>query len=89
MRQGAWLILDELNLALTYVLEALNRVLDYNRQLYILIFRYVFMFLLNKISYFNFVFHFRIVLKFIFMVMFEFQGFALRFVMFRAGIHSE
>ena len=35
MRQGAWIILDELNLAPTDVLEALNRVLDDNRQLYI------------------------------------------------------
>ena len=35
MRQGAWLILDELNLAPTDVLEALNRVLDDNRELYI------------------------------------------------------
>ena len=33
--QGSWVILDELNLAPTDVLEALNRVLDDNRQLYI------------------------------------------------------
>ncbi|XP_054261518.1 midasin-like isoform X2 [Macrosteles quadrilineatus] len=35
MRQGHWIILDELNLAPTDVLEALNRVLDDNRELYI------------------------------------------------------
>ena len=35
MIQGSWVILDELNLAPTDVLEALNRVLDDNRQLYI------------------------------------------------------
>ena len=35
MRNGHWLILDELNLAPTDVLEALNRVLDDNRELYI------------------------------------------------------
>uniref|UniRef100_A0A1X7TI19 Midasin n=1 Tax=Amphimedon queenslandica TaxID=400682 RepID=A0A1X7TI19_AMPQE len=35
MRDGHWLILDELNLAPTDVLEALNRVLDDNRELYI------------------------------------------------------
>ena len=35
MRKGDWLILDELNLAPTSVLEALNRVLDDNRELYI------------------------------------------------------
>ena len=35
MVQGSWVILDELNLAPTDVLEALNRVLDDNRQLYI------------------------------------------------------
>ena len=35
MIQGSWIILDELNLAPTDVLEALNRVLDDNRQLYI------------------------------------------------------
>lgn len=35
MRHGHWIILDELNLAPTDVLEALNRVLDDNRELYI------------------------------------------------------
>ncbi|XP_044727018.1 midasin-like, partial [Chrysoperla carnea] len=35
MRQGFWIILDELNLAPSDVLEALNRVLDDNRELYI------------------------------------------------------
>ena len=35
MRAGEWLILDELNLAPGDVLEALNRVLDDNRELYI------------------------------------------------------
>ncbi|XP_039293225.1 midasin-like [Nilaparvata lugens] len=35
MRKGHWIILDELNLAPTDVLEALNRVLDDNRELYI------------------------------------------------------
>lgn len=35
MRKGHWLILDELNLAPTEVLEALNRVLDDNRELFI------------------------------------------------------
>lgn len=35
MRQGHWIILDELNLAPSEVLEALNRVLDDNRELYI------------------------------------------------------
>lgn len=35
MRQGYWLLLDELNLASSEVLEALNRVLDDNRELYI------------------------------------------------------
>ncbi|XP_050309360.1 midasin [Anthonomus grandis grandis] len=35
MRKGFWIILDELNLAPTDVLEALNRVLDDNRELYI------------------------------------------------------
>ena len=35
MRTGAWIILDELNLAPTEVLEALNRVLDDNRELFI------------------------------------------------------
>ncbi|RWS13574.1 hypothetical protein B4U79_11757 [Dinothrombium tinctorium] len=35
MRKGYWIILDELNLASTEVLEALNRVLDDNRELFI------------------------------------------------------
>ncbi|KAH8296969.1 hypothetical protein KR044_002099 [Drosophila immigrans] len=35
MRHGYWIILDELNLASTDILEALNRVLDDNRELYI------------------------------------------------------
>ncbi|BET00740.1 ATPase family associated with various cellular activities (AAA) [Nesidiocoris tenuis] len=35
MRQGHWIILDELNLAPSEVLEALNRVLDDNRELFI------------------------------------------------------
>ncbi|RWS31507.1 midasin-like protein [Leptotrombidium deliense] len=35
MRKGFWIILDELNLASTEVLEALNRVLDDNRELFI------------------------------------------------------
>ena len=35
MREGSWIILDELNLAPTEVLEALNRLLDDNRELFI------------------------------------------------------
>ncbi|XP_078398522.1 midasin [Cetorhinus maximus] len=35
MRMGYWIILDELNLAPTDVLEALNRLLDDNRELFI------------------------------------------------------
>ncbi len=35
MRKGYWILLDELNLAPTEILEALNRVLDDNRELYI------------------------------------------------------
>lgn len=35
MRFGHWIILDELNLAPSDVLEALNRVLDDNRELFI------------------------------------------------------
>ena len=35
MRHGHWILLDELNLASSEVLEALNRVLDDNRELYI------------------------------------------------------
>lgn len=35
MRSGHWVILDELNLAPSDVLEALNRLLDDNRELFI------------------------------------------------------
>ena len=35
MEQGAWLILDEINLAKSEILEALNRLLDDNRSLYV------------------------------------------------------
>ena len=35
MRHGYWILLDELNLASSEVLEALNRVLDDNRELYV------------------------------------------------------
>lgn len=35
MRKGHWIILDELNLAPSDVLEALNRLLDDNRELFI------------------------------------------------------
>jgi len=35
LRRGYWVILDELNLAPTEVLEALNRLLDDNRELYL------------------------------------------------------
>lgn len=35
LRNGYWVILDELNLAPSEVLEALNRLLDDNRELYI------------------------------------------------------
>ena len=35
MLNGSWIILDELNLAPTDVLEALNRVLDDNRELFL------------------------------------------------------
>ena len=35
MRRGAWIILDELNLAPSDVLEALNRLLDDNRELFV------------------------------------------------------
>lgn len=35
MREGSWLLLDELNLARSEILEALNRVLDDNQELYI------------------------------------------------------
>jgi midasin len=34
-RRGQWVVLDELNLAPTDVLEALNRLLDDNRELFI------------------------------------------------------
>jgi midasin len=34
-RSGAWMVLDELNLAPTDVLEALNRLLDDNRELFL------------------------------------------------------
>ena len=35
LRNGWWLVLDELNLAPSEVLEALNRLLDHNRELFI------------------------------------------------------
>ena len=35
MVKGCWLILDELNLARSEILEALNRLLDDNRELYV------------------------------------------------------
>src|SRR5438445_6570911 len=35
LRRGDWIVLDELNLAPTDVLEALNRLLDDNRELFI------------------------------------------------------
>ena len=35
MRSGAWIVLDELNLAPSDVLEALNRLLDDNRELFV------------------------------------------------------
>ena len=35
LREGHWIVLDELNLAPTDVLEALNRLLDDNRELYL------------------------------------------------------
>ena len=35
VRRGHWIVLDELNLAPSDVLEALNRLLDDNRELYI------------------------------------------------------
>jgi midasin len=35
MRKGYWIILDELNLAKSEILEALNRLLDDNRELYV------------------------------------------------------
>lgn len=35
MRNGQWLLLDELNLAKSEILEALNRILDDNREIYV------------------------------------------------------
>ena len=35
MRNGYWIILDELNLAPSDILEALNRVLDDNREIFV------------------------------------------------------
>jgi midasin len=35
VRKGYWIVLDELNLAPSEVLEALNRLLDDNRELFI------------------------------------------------------
>ena len=35
LEKGAWIVLDELNLAPSDVLEALNRLLDDNRQLFV------------------------------------------------------
>ncbi|KAK1444881.1 hypothetical protein BgAZ_107870 [Babesia gibsoni] len=35
MREGHWVILDELNLAPSQILEALNRILDDNREIYV------------------------------------------------------
>ena len=35
LRQGQWVVLDELNLAPTDVLEALNRLLDDNHELFV------------------------------------------------------
>ena len=35
MRKGYWIVLDELNLAPSDVLEALNRLLDDNRELFV------------------------------------------------------
>ena len=35
IRQGHWIILDELNLARSEILESLNRLLDDNRELFI------------------------------------------------------
>ncbi len=35
MKEGHWLILDELNLARSEILESLNRLLDDNKELFI------------------------------------------------------
>ncbi|ELP83599.1 hypothetical protein EIN_000220 [Entamoeba invadens IP1] len=35
VRKGNWIVLDELNLAPSEVLEALNRLLEFNKELYI------------------------------------------------------
>jgi len=35
MKDGSWIILDELNLAKSEILEALNRLLDDNRELFL------------------------------------------------------
>lgn len=35
MKKGQWLILDELNLAKSEILESLNRLLDDNRELFV------------------------------------------------------
>ena len=35
LRQGHWIILDELNLARSEILESLNRLLDDNRELFV------------------------------------------------------
>lgn len=35
MKNGYWLLLDELNLAKSEILEALNRVLDDNQELFV------------------------------------------------------
>lgn len=35
MKEGNWLILDELNLARSEILESLNRLLDDNKELFV------------------------------------------------------
>ena len=35
VRKGKWILLDELNLARSEVLESLNRLLDSNRELFV------------------------------------------------------